>query len=58
MRGSCERVAGRSKEKLEGGCWKLVVVDKVMDFLFVTKDDSALILFLNFSMISIFRIVN
>lgn len=58
VRGSCETVAGKSKEKLGGVCWKLMVVDKAMDFLSDTKGLSALILFLNFFIISIFRIVN
>lgn len=32
VRGTCERVAGRSKEKLGGHCWKLMMVDKAVFF--------------------------
>lgn len=56
VRGSCERVTERSKEKFGGGCWKLMMVAN--NFFWLTESVSSLILFLNFSIISIFRIVN
>lgn len=61
--GVCEGVAGRSKEKL-GDVWKLLVVVRT-DFFFFKytfflsdkKCISVVVLVLNFSIISIFRIV-